>query len=758
MNKKEILDFYLSLGFSLIPLLPMEKRPCIESWAEYQRRKPTLDEIDKWFGNGKLEQRNYAPVCGKVSGNLVVLDFDNMEILKKIEGAKLFELIKKTLRVKTSKGVHVYFKSTVPIASGKRGYGLDIKSEGGYVVGAGSTHPDGKIYEFIGDVREIVTLDNIEELLAEVDTKFNYINKPIDDLKSQVAKELMGVGEGSRNNACVRIADFYIHYLKWTPEQTADFLINYWNKKNEPPLVEREIVSCVKSAEKRAYWTKKITDEVPLQAYGGPLLLAEYVLNQTIKSDRVNKLLTFLCELSAYTKDAQLNLLFKADSATGKSHIALKAADLFPLEDRIELAGASASSFFHEYGKRGCPDHGKEFDPECSSCREIIVELDDKILVFIDQPDDQLLDRLKPLLSHDRYSLTYKITDKTSKGSLRTKTVVLKGWPSVAFCTARINTTEEQSTRSFILSPQEDQEKLISSLDLITSQAKKTARQLQEELDQDPGRIALKEYIQNLKTHKYSIIVPDADKVLERFKASRPRLTARHQRDYKRLLNLIKVVAYFNMTDRVTEKDDKGNEVLYATEYDVELAFSLFDPISEANELGLSPSLLDFYTLILCPLWEQNAALEFRQVQMQFRALYRKPLNNRKLRDVILPPLEAAGLLYLDHDPLDRRKICVYRQNSNNNVQTVSKLYAGPLGGTQKPLIDTPHPPGIYPVKVNPEELVNKWLKSAPMLENDLLMKMESVGIPKGQTEKLISRLSNMNKIYQPKGGYWQAV
>ena len=64
---------YLRMDFSVIPLLPREKRPQI-NWLEYQKRKPTEDEVRKWFSGGN---KNIGIICGKVSGNLVVFDFDN---------------------------------------------------------------------------------------------------------------------------------------------------------------------------------------------------------------------------------------------------------------------------------------------------------------------------------------------------------------------------------------------------------------------------------------------------------------------------------------------------------------------------------------------------------------------------------------------------------------------------------------------------------------------------------------------------------
>ena len=45
------------------------------------------------------------------------------------------------------------------------------------------------------------------------------------------------------------------------------------------------------------------------------------VLDLTIKHDRTNKLVTFLCALSAFTEGDQYNVSFNAPSSTGKRQL-----------------------------------------------------------------------------------------------------------------------------------------------------------------------------------------------------------------------------------------------------------------------------------------------------------------------------------------------------------------------------------------------------------------------------------------------------
>lgn len=72
------------------------------------------------------------------------------------------------------------------------------------------------------------------------------------------------------------------------------------------------------------------------------------ILGITIKKDEENKLITFLCMLTAYTEDAQFNISFNAPSSSGKSYIPTEIAELFPSDDVITVAYCSPTAFFHD--------------------------------------------------------------------------------------------------------------------------------------------------------------------------------------------------------------------------------------------------------------------------------------------------------------------------------------------------------------------------------------------------------------------------
>ncbi|MCM8784250.1 MAG: hypothetical protein NC818_05710 [Candidatus Omnitrophica bacterium] len=213
------------------------------------------------------------------------------------------------------------------------------------------------------------------------------------------------------------------------------------------------------------------------------------VLGLTVKQDDTNKLITFLCCLSAYTENSQFNISFNAPSSTGKSYIPIEIASLFPKEDVIKVGYCSPTAFFHDKGK---------FIKELEG---YYIDLERKILIFLDQPHTILLQHLRPLLSHDEKEIHTKITDKSQKYGLKTKNVVIRGFPSVIFCSAGLKIDEQEATRFLLLSPEITQEKI---RDGILEALKKEAdfESYLAQLNSNPKRQLLIERIKAIKEEK----------------------------------------------------------------------------------------------------------------------------------------------------------------------------------------------------------------------------------------------------------------
>ena len=191
--------FYLSKGFSLIPLRSRDKASAKSSWKEYQTKKPTESELEDWFAKG---DKNIGIVTGGISG-IVVIDLDS-------EAAEKFAIEKgfpKTPSVKTAKGCHLYYKypNDIEVRNFQKRDDLpniDLRANGGYVVAPPSIHSSGSVYEWI----EGKGLDDLS--LAEFPD--GILAKKRGE-KTPTKELLAGVPEGKRNESLFRICNSFKH-------------------------------------------------------------------------------------------------------------------------------------------------------------------------------------------------------------------------------------------------------------------------------------------------------------------------------------------------------------------------------------------------------------------------------------------------------------------------------------------------------------------------------------------------------------------
>lgn len=128
-----------------------------KGWKEFQQREPTLAEYKYWFHVGDTQHPNYCVITGRRSG-VVVLDMDNADARTWVDS----HCPKPVLSVhRAPDHWHYYYRYPQGIEwtiGNKAGLvkGLDIRADGGLVVGPLSIHhknPDGTYvrYEPLGD-------------------------------------------------------------------------------------------------------------------------------------------------------------------------------------------------------------------------------------------------------------------------------------------------------------------------------------------------------------------------------------------------------------------------------------------------------------------------------------------------------------------------------------------------------------------------------------------------------------------------------
>ena len=168
-NALEIAQLYTSAGLSVLPVRIDGSKAAAEKWEEYKKRIATDRELERWYRRGR---NGIAIVCGAVSGNLAVFDFDAPGAWTEFRGLcddhDLLCLVDQFPLVKTPRdgdGRHMYVRVEGAVGGsdklamlrdpyydshGKKHYvKIETKGEGGYVLAPGSPdacHEDNRPY------------------------------------------------------------------------------------------------------------------------------------------------------------------------------------------------------------------------------------------------------------------------------------------------------------------------------------------------------------------------------------------------------------------------------------------------------------------------------------------------------------------------------------------------------------------------------------------------------------------------------------
>jgi len=273
LTLERFLDLYSNLGFSFIPV-SNDKKP-LARWEEFQRRRPTPEEVKTWFGDGG--RRNIAVICGAVSGGLVILDFE-----READFHAFFkdEILNKTLVVRTPHGgIHVWLREAGEVPRRRIRISedppLDLLGEGGYAVAPPSVIDHGRcdrrkcnregegVYEVISGCLEPMTVKGVYQAVLGRARSLGWKLKE----KPKIDEILQGVPEGMRNVSAFQYARYLLFKARLDP-QTTWFELQRWNNLNNPPLPEEELRTVWKSAQRYPYSTP---GEVVEEDADGPL-------------------------------------------------------------------------------------------------------------------------------------------------------------------------------------------------------------------------------------------------------------------------------------------------------------------------------------------------------------------------------------------------------------------------------------------------------------------------------------------------------
>jgi len=276
MTNKEHALQYLGRGLCVIPACSplvsghgakcgksLGKHPLLKEWTTYQKRKPTIEEVEKWWTD--WPEANIIIVCGAVSNNLVVVDIDDPEGYEAWVKKSQFILdLEATWNYMTGGGgLHAHFRTSFPANKRKFPWG-EIQGEGTYVIAPPSLHQSGTRYEppLTDDIRIIAAPPPLEALLRdhslpqEVRDSRDYVEELIGGLQS--------LSKGERTDKLVayggRLAG------KNLDAKEINFILGMANEMSDEPLTDQEFESQVATAGRR-FGQRRMEELRKLQEY-----------------------------------------------------------------------------------------------------------------------------------------------------------------------------------------------------------------------------------------------------------------------------------------------------------------------------------------------------------------------------------------------------------------------------------------------------------------------------------------------------------
>ena len=167
-----------------LPQVPDRRRPGRTKgvWQPFRQQAADVGQLHAWFGDG---QANVGLVGGRVSGGLVVLDFDH-------EAAAIFPAWRERVggvadslpTSVTSKGFHVYLRTENPMGNRTLAWSYDgrkrieTRGEGGYITAPPSRHASGHVYRWLWGEATAVPVLSVEALTAVLDAAAHFDQGP----------------------------------------------------------------------------------------------------------------------------------------------------------------------------------------------------------------------------------------------------------------------------------------------------------------------------------------------------------------------------------------------------------------------------------------------------------------------------------------------------------------------------------------------------------------------------------------------------
>jgi DNA-binding transcriptional ArsR family regulator len=318
------------LHFNVIPVKANSKQPVV-LWEEFQKRKATDEQVEQWLKEGRFE--NIAVMCGETSGNLTVIDFDEMEGYHQAFDSAKLETETLVVRSGSQRGVHVYLRGDQPVKAARYEHlhpKFGIQGQGSIVIVPPSVHPSGMRYEIISKHLAPMEIAQIAESLTRLLGRLG-----VKDRKALSMRDVVkGVQEGSRETNMFRLAWYLMKIVK-VDAATAWTELQNRNQQNMPPLPEEDLKRAFDAAKKAG--KPEDLDEIEKTEFEeelepGPedydlakrilrsphaLRIIKILLDESIRREGRNKVYSFLVTLTAKHPNPKLKQILMLGGAPG---------------------------------------------------------------------------------------------------------------------------------------------------------------------------------------------------------------------------------------------------------------------------------------------------------------------------------------------------------------------------------------------------------------------------------------------------------
>lgn len=242
---------YYDLGFSVIPIIPGQKKPMLK-WEPYQTQRADRSQIESWWQ--QWPSANVGIVTGEVS-DLFVVDIDTDEGQSNLLEYGFESIVNPT--VKTPRGgQHIYFKypkgHDITIGAGVI-KGTDFRGNRGYVLAPPSVNGNGQPYTWEVNLENGFGADLPLLYIKKIN---NNIYGAVTTSEKQQNPELQSVTyfeQGRRDNDLFHIANCLVKggSEKQAITDVLERIIFSWGEKPDKQWVDAKIKSAMDRADRK---------------------------------------------------------------------------------------------------------------------------------------------------------------------------------------------------------------------------------------------------------------------------------------------------------------------------------------------------------------------------------------------------------------------------------------------------------------------------------------------------------------------------